>query len=68
MVDTMEYKEIIKDEKSLIQYLDELVERNDLDTKNKIYSACLAGRMFEFEKLVGNNSRIVELMKMEMGS
>lgn len=46
----MSYKDIVKDEKSLIKYLEDLVVREDIDIKNKIFSACMAGRFFEFEK------------------
>ncbi len=52
----MDYKEIIKDEKSLIKYLDQLIERDDLDIKNKVYSACMAGRFFEIDKYFKQNS------------
>lgn len=51
MTEEMSYKDIIKDEKSLIKYLNQLVDRKDIDLKNKIYSACMAGRFFEKEKV-----------------
>ncbi len=53
----MDYREVIKDEKSLIKYLDQLIERDDLDVKNKVYSACMAGRFFEIDKYFKKNRK-----------
>lgn len=63
----MQYKEIMKDEKSLKEYLNQLVERDDLDVKNKVFSAALAGRFFEKDKyFIGNRDEIVSELLKEM--
>lgn len=62
----MSYKDIVKDEKSLIKYLEELVTREDLDINNKIFSACLAGRMFESERYFHENKE--KIFETFMGS
>ena len=51
----LEYKDIIKDEKSLIKYLNFLVSNDEMDIKNKVFSAAMAGRAFEFEKYFWKN-------------
>jgi len=62
----MSYKDIVKDEKSLIKYLNDLVIRDDMDIENKIFSACIAGRFFELEKsLKGKVDLFMKEMKKE---
>lgn len=49
------YKDVIKDEESLKKYLNNLVLREDIDIRNKIFSAALAGRFFEKERYFWDN-------------
>lgn len=53
------YKQIIKDEKSLIEYLEYLVSNDEMDIKNKVFSAAMAGRFFEKEQYLWKNKDLI---------